>query len=274
MTSIECEPLEEGDAAAVCTAFDVTDHYLTEAALAEYRQQLWHVARVATAGEMATVIAHELNQPLAAITHTASALSRLSASKNLSNDELALHLQSIGAQARRSSEIIRQMRSYVRKQPPARQPLDLDRVVDDILAMLAPITRNSSIRLLRTSSGTLPQIFGDEIQLGQLVLNLVRNAFDAVETNTTASRCVQVATSNPDRQRVLLEVTDNGPGIQAEQKDKIFEPFFTTRRNGLGMGLSIARTIAEAHGAAVCVDSDAVTGRGAVFRVSFNIFDQ
>ena len=272
-TNIECEPSDTGTTAAVCSVFDVTERHRTEAELTEYRNQLWHVARLATAGEMATVIAHELNQPLAAIAHTASALSRLSSAKNLTGGELVQHLQTISAQARRSSEIIRQMRSYVRRQPPTSQPLDLDRVVDDILTMLAPVARKSAIKLCRTTSGSLPRVLGSEIQLGQLVLNLVRNAFDAVETNAATGRCVCVATSSPDRHRVLLEVADNGPGIQAQQKDKIFEPFFTTRSDGLGMGLSIARTIAEAHGAELSVDSEATTGPGAEFRVLFAAVD-
>ena len=265
----EGEPGADAVTVAVCTAFDVTARYRAEAALAEYRSQLFHVARVATAGEMATVIAHELNQPLAAIAHTANACGRLSANDNLSGGDLAQHLQTIGTQAKRASEIIRQMRNYVRKQPATQQPLDLDRVVDDILALLAPNTRHMSIQLQRATTGPLPPVLGDEIQLGQLVLNLVRNAFDAVEANPAADRCVKVLTSNPEPDTVLLEVADNGPGIRAEQREKIFEPFFTTRRNGLGMGLSIARTIAETHGAQLSVGVEVPEQRGTIFRVAF-----
>ena len=274
LTAIEGQPGPQSASTAICTAFDVTVRYQAEAALAEYRNQLWHVARVATAGEMAAVIAHELNQPLAAIAHTANACGRLSAGKNLSNCDLAQHLQSISTQARRASEIIRQMRSYVRRQPPTQQPLDLDQIVDEILTMLAPMTRNLSIKLRRSLPGKLPQVLGDEVQLGQLVLNLVRNAYDAVETNSLTDRCVEVITSSPDPEVVLLEVSDNGPGIHPEQKDKIFEPFFTTRSNGLGMGLSIARTIAETHGAVLCVGTKIPAQHGAIFRVSFTAFDQ
>ena len=269
ITSIESAPGENGDTVAVCTAFDVTERYNTEAELAEYRNQLWHVARVATAGEMATVIAHELNQPLAAIAHTANACSRLSESGDLPADDLAQHLQTISGQAKRASGIIRQMRSYVRRQPATQQPLELDRVVDDILTMLAPMTRNLGIKLTRGCTAQLPSVLGDEIQLGQLVLNLVRNAYDAVETNAIGDRCVSVVTESFGDAGVRLQVTDNGPGIDGGLKDKIFEPFFTTRRDGLGMGLSIARTIAETHGALLHVGSKPASERGASFTVSF-----
>ena len=127
------------------TVLDVTERLRADEKLAELRSELWHVARVATAGEMATVMAHEINQPLAAIAHTANACQRLIASDGFDHQEIAQHLTSISAQAKRASKIIGQIRNYVRKQPAATSSLGLDQVVDDILSMMLPVLQKRNI---------------------------------------------------------------------------------------------------------------------------------
>ena len=271
LTAIEPGQRLDGIKAAVCTALDVTERYRTEAALAEQRNELFHVARLATAGEMATVMAHEINQPLAAISHTANACGRLLRAKRLDSDDLAEHLDGISAQAKRASEIIRRIGNFVRKRPSAHERVDLDRIVTDILVLLTPSSRWHAIQLGRIAGDGPTHVDGDEIQLGQLVANLVRNAFDAVARNPASDRRVQITTSNPDPDHVMLTVADNGPGIPEHIRDRLFEPFFTTRRNGLGMGLAIARTIAEAHNATLSLDAPQGTFAGAVFKIVFPV---
>jgi two-component system sensor kinase FixL len=271
LTAIEPETTINGFKTVLCTALDITERSRMDAKLAELRSELWHVARLATAGEMAAVMAHEINQPLAAIAHTANACSRLNATGSIDKPELAEHLTEIYTQAQRASAIVQRIRNYVRKQPLAHQPIDLDRIIDDITRMLSPLSKALGIRIERNTDGNAHRVMGDEIQLGQLVLNLARNAFDAVAGNPIAGRGVTITTSLEDRDHIALEVIDNGPGIATEFRERIFEPFFTTRLNGLGMGLPIARTIAEAHQAVLVAGERADGERGARFRVVFAI---
>jgi signal transduction histidine kinase len=269
LTAIEPELGGDGEASVLCTTLDITERRRVEAKLAEYRSELWHVARVATAGEMAAMMAHEVNQPLAAIALTADACARLNAAGSIERDTFAGHLSDIHSQAKRASGIIRRIRDFVRKRPIAYRTLDLDRVVDDILCMLSPIANQLHIKIERVTGSAVLRIKGDEIQLGQLVLNLVRNALDAVSRNRSCGRHVVVSTSRDDNARIILDVIDNGPGIRPEARAKLFEPFFTTRRNGLGMGLPIARTIAEAHHGEMSALDRVDGARGAHFRVVF-----
>lgn len=270
LTAIEPEINANGDRAALLTVLDISKRIQAEAKLEAYRGELWHVARLATAGEMATVIAHELNQPLASIAHTAYACERLIANGRIERGEIVEHLASIAGQAKRASKIIGQIRSYVRKQPSAPRPLDFNQVVDDILDMLAPLSLKQGIEIKRIRARARLAMVGDEIQLGQLVLNLVRNAFDAVTANPASQRIVAVATRREiSRARIVLEVADNGPGIAADGLDAIFEPFFSTRSHGLGMGLPIAKTIAEAHHAVLSAKRGKSGCRGACFQVVF-----
>ena len=158
LTTIEPEHNGVDAQTALLTVLDITERTKAEVNLAEYRSALWHVARVATAGEMAAVIAHELTQPLAAVAHTANACERLNAVGRIDREELAVHLAAISTQTRRASGIIQQIRSYVRKQPPTQQWLSLDQVVDDILGMLSPLSKKHEIQLTRTGSKDLPHV--------------------------------------------------------------------------------------------------------------------
>lgn len=272
ITAIEPKPQDGKIGSVLCTALDITERQITEAKLAEYRNELSHVARLATAGEMATVMAHEINQPLAAIAHTADACLRLNSFENIDHDEFVEHLKEISAQARRASEIIRRIRDLVRKQPFTQKLLDLNLVVEDVLRLLSSLAIKQAVRfeLIKGCNGDLPPVMGDEIQLGQLAHNLIRNAIDAVMQNDVADRLIRITTSVADDGFAVLSISDNGPGIPAELHGKIFEPFYSTRRMGLGMGLPIARTIAETHRADLTIGEPDTSGKGAQFRVIFH----
>jgi PAS domain S-box-containing protein len=243
-----------GNALLLCTALDVTERNATEQKLAEYRSELLHVVRVATAGELATVMAHEVNQPLAAISHTASALVRLQAAGRLAPEDLDKHLKEIASQAHRASAIIGRIRQFVRKRLTAAHPLDLAKVIDDVMGMLAPLAQRHGVRVAAIVPPNLPKIVGDEVQVGQLFVNVVRNAIDAVAQAPDADRLVEIS-AHLAEDGIVVDVLDHGPGISEAVRARMLEPFFTTKDEGLGMGLPISKTIAEAHGARLAVES-------------------
>jgi PAS domain S-box-containing protein len=243
-----------GNALLLCTALDVTERNATEQKLAEYRSELLHVVRVATAGELATVMAHEVNQPLAAISHTASALVRLQAAGRLAPEDLDKHLKEIASQAHRASAIIGRIRQFVRKRLTAAHPLDLAKVIDDVMGMLAPLAQRHGVRVAAIVPPNLPKIVGDEVQVGQLFVNVVRNAIDAVAQAPDADRLVEIS-AHLAEDGIVVDVLDHGPGISEAVRARMLEPFFTTKDEGLGMGLPISKTIAEAHGARLAIES-------------------
>lgn len=262
------EPMPEPDKngpIVMCTALDVTARNEAAAAITEQRGQLLHVARVATAGEMAAVMAHEINQPLAAISHTATACERLLRSKRLNSEELRQHLADIARQAKRASEIIRRIGSFVQKKPSRITRLELGRVISDVVNLLAPLCWRHRIKITRVEPDKPLFVWWDEIQLVQLLANLVRNAIDAVAANPSDNRRVEIAARMIDEGEAVLTISDSGSGVAEEMRERIFEPFFSTRADGLGMGLAIARTIAEAHDAKLTIEPAQGTEWSTVF---------
>lgn len=267
----EIEPADPpGNALLLCTALDVTERNATEQKLAEYRSELLHVVRVATAGELATVMAHEVNQPLAAISHTASALVRLQAAGRLAPEDLDRHLKEIASQAHRASAIIGRIRQFLRKRLAAAHPLDLAKVIDDVVGMLAPLAQRQGVHVAATVPPDLPKIVGDEVQVGQLFVNIVRNAIDAVAEAPDVDRLVEISARRLGEDEIVVDVLDHGPGIPEAIRARMLEPFFSTKEEGLGMGLPISKTIAEAHGARLAIESSPHHS-GTLIRVTFPI---
>ncbi|MFM9938788.1 MAG: MASE1 domain-containing protein [Hyphomicrobiaceae bacterium] len=247
------------------------DRLAAEMKLVDYRNELAHVQRVATAGELATFIAHELNQPLAAISTTAAACVRLDRAGRLSENQLAHHLGDISSQAQRASGIIKQLHRLVRKEAPDLEPIDLARVVDDTLPLVRSLARRGDIDIEFQRQFSLPRIEGNAIQLGQLVLNLLRNAIEAVTPLPFERRRVRIATE-PNGDRVVLIVEDCGPGFSATAKARLFGRVYSEKPDGLGMGLRICETIAAAHGAKLEIESgDSVPMGGTRVRIAFPI---
>lgn len=244
------------------------DRLAAEMKLADYRNELAHVQRVATAGELATFIAHEVNQPLNAISSTAAACVRMSRSERLSTDELAQHLGDIAAQAQRASDIIRQLRQLVRKEPRDKAAVDLGAVVEQTLPLVRSLAERGGIEI-EFERQPVPALSGNAIQLGQLVLNLVRNALDAVAPLPDERRRIGIKAVG-DAGGVRLEIDDQGPGLTEEARMRMFEPFFTEKKEGLGIGLSICQTIAEAHGGKIEIEAGHLAdGGGTRVRVVF-----
>jgi two-component system sensor kinase FixL len=231
----------------LCSGDDVTDARRSELEIREARERMTHVSRLATMGEMASGIAHEINQPLAAITSYAQASARLldSASPDLTDVRDAL--QQIAGQALRAGEIIRRLRSLVRNRSTTREPADLNAVIAEIEPLTRADARASDVRLSFDFAEGLPRVNLDRIQIQQVVLNLVRNSIDAVHELPSGQRSVLVRTAPAPDGSVQIFVQDNGPGVAQEIRGRLFMPFVTTKESGTGLGLAISRTIIEAH---------------------------
>lgn len=222
---------------------------ITEQKKAESRQrlqdaQLQHTARLASMGEMASTLAHELNQPLAALSNFANAARAFAMQGN--QTLLISNLQEITVQAQRSADIVRRIRGFVKPQSAGVELCHMNTVVSNVMALLQPEIKRQQTRVVNHLSEALPAISGDRILLEQVVLNLVMNGLQAMQNTPPDQRVIEVETLLIDK-AVCVRVTDCGLGITADIAAQMFEPFFTTKPEGLGLGLNICRTIVESH---------------------------
>jgi PAS domain S-box-containing protein len=226
-------------------ARDITDTRQVEREMAERRDEMAHLLRLQTMGEMASEIAHELNQPLTAIVAYARGASNRLRSGDVPTDELNDLMGKVATQALRAGELIRRIRAYARKAELETEPCDLNELVRNAVGLLGAGRRTKAkVRLVLDER--LPRIDADAIQIEQVILNLVRNGIEAA--SETGEPTLTIRTDLTEGDEVRLSVTDNGPGIEDAGADHIFDPFYTTKAAGVGLGLSISRTIVEAHG--------------------------
>jgi two-component system sensor kinase FixL len=216
-------------------------------AVRESRERLTHVARLSTLGEMTTGLAHELNQPLTAIAMYARAAERLATQENPELDEVVAALRHIATQALRAGEIIKRLRALVRNRQTREELLDLNAVVRELVVLAESDARANNVLLLIELAESLPMVLGDAVQLQQVMLNLVRNAIEAVDTCTGARRVVALRTALGTA-GVEMSVTDQGGGLDPAIQGRLFEAFATTKPEGTGLGLAISRSIIESHG--------------------------
>jgi len=212
----------------------------------EQLAQLAHVARLATMGEMASGLAHELNQPLCAIVNFTEACAELVSRNEQDANQLVRALREVARQAERAGEVIRRLRAFVKRGEPERQAVDINGVARDVAALTGAEVRDSDVRVRLKLATRLPPVYADAIQVEQVLVNLVRNACEAMREGASPSRVLVIETVRR-RGEVEVKLSDSGPGISEEVRRRLFEPFFTTKRNGMGMGLSISRSILEAH---------------------------
>jgi two-component system sensor kinase FixL len=238
---------------------DITDRKRAE----EARRNLAHVTRLSTMGALAGSLAHELNQPLTAILSNAQAGSRLLAGPTPNVPEVREVLQDIVQGTKRAGEVIRQLRTLVKKDQPKFEMLDLNRVIQDVVRLLHSDTLIRKVRVALDLDSGLRSVQGDSVQMQQVMLNLILNAFDAMKEIPESERKVRVSTRQLDPGQVQIEVEDCGTGIPSELLVRLFEPFHSTKRDGLGLGLSISRSIVEAHGGRLWAVNNTV--RGATF---------
>ena len=210
------------------------------------QERLTHVSRLATLGEMAAGVAHELNQPLAAIANYAQACDRLLAAPGADVDEVREALRQITAQAVRADEVIRRLRSLARPQDARPEPTDLNAVVRELRELIECDARVHQVELYWDLADPVPAVRADRAQIQQVVLNLVRNGMESIAEASPPQRRVTVRT-RCTADGVEIEVTDSGPGVAPEIRASLFHPFCTTKSAGTGLGLATSASIARAH---------------------------
>lgn len=241
---------------------DVTASKLAEEALCRAQTQLAHVSRVTSLGELAASIAHEVNQPLAAITSSGEACRNWLSRPEPDLVEARQSLERILLSSNRASEITRRVRALSRKSDPLRQNESLNDIVSETLSLVRYELAHHKINPTIELRGFGGQVSADRVQLQQVIINLIINACQAMDAITPDERSLSIRTWIKDNEAVL-EVADQGPGIPAEVLPNLFMPFFTTKENGLGMGLSICRSIIEFHEGRIWATS--VAGQGSSF---------
>ncbi|HET7803913.1 MAG TPA: sensor histidine kinase [Pseudolabrys sp.] len=222
---------------------------LAEVVSSRRMAELAHLNRVATAGELSASIAHEVRQPLAAMVAQSSAAQRWLGQRSPNLDEAQAALKKIIVAGERASQIVENLRSMFRKESGAREPLDINAMVENVLALTSREAHRHGI-LVQTSfaDGPKPRASGDLAQLEQVFLNLVMNAIEAMGASTKAPRILELTTAVGDGGEVLITVADTGPGVEGDGLEKMFDAFYTTKPQGMGMGLPICRSIVESHG--------------------------
>lgn len=250
---------------ALTSVLDLSERQRLEGEMLRLRAEAAHFGRLASAGELSAAIAHELNQPLTGILTNAEAAQRFLDSGGLSAADLAEVLADIAADGRRAGEVIRRLRTLLSKGPIELRPLDVNETVEQVVRLVsADVRLRGSALDLELATG-LPQVQGDRIHLQQVVLNLILNGIDAMAGSPPERRRLLLRTSRGAGRAVELEVRDAGTGIPPETMPRLFEPFFTTKKEGMGMGLSIVRSIVQSHGGTI--EAAANPSGGATFTV-------
>ncbi len=209
--------------------------------------ELAHIGRLHTIGELASSLAHELNQPLSAIVNRAYALEQLSGGDGEIKSVERDHITEIASQSLRAADIVRSVRGLAQKHAPVRESVCLNDVVAHSLELLEPELRNRSTVLQQNLQHDLPAVSLDSVQIQQIMVNLVRNAIEAMQSCQRDNRVLTIETARVSDDEVCLRVIDSGSGIDPKLSERIFEPFQTTKPQGMGMGLAICRSIAESH---------------------------
>ena len=238
---------------------DVTDWKRVEMELQRQRDELAHVTRVATLGEMAASMVHELNQPLAAILNNAQAAEIFLERNPPDLKEVKEALKDIVSDDLRASEVIRRLRAYVVKGDVKFEPIQVNELVNDVLSLVRNDANLHKLKITTDLTPAPPEAQGDPVQLQQVLINLILNGVQAMHAMPSSGQLV-ISTSLLDKSEIMVSVADSGPGIGEEFAERIFDAFFTTKREGMGMGLSICRSILHAHGGRIWMDPGAEGG--------------
>jgi C4-dicarboxylate-specific signal transduction histidine kinase len=233
--------------AALVVGRDLTDQMLASEKLRDARIELAHVNRVATIGQLTTSIAHEVNQPIGALVTNAHVALRMLGAEPTDLNEVREALEDIIKDGRRASDVIQRIRALVRKAPAQADELDINEVIVETVALArSEILRNDVVLETRLGSG-LPSVRGDRVQLQQVIMNLVMNAVEAMGGMDEGTRELQIATDKDRDEHVAITVRDSGPMLEPQCLNRFFEAFYSTKPTGMGIGLSICRSIIEAH---------------------------
>jgi len=244
---------------------DLTERQKTEARLQELQSELVHISRLTAMGEMASALAHELNQPLSAIANYVKGSRRLlDARSDDSLTPLRDAMDKAGDQAIRAGQIIRRLRDFVARGESERRVENVRKLIEEASALALVGAKDTGVRVHFDFAPGADLVLADKVQVQQVLLNLMRNAIEAMETSTV--RDLVIAAAPAENTMIAIRVSDTGTGIAPEIAGQLFQPFITTKRQGMGVGLSISRTIIEAHGGTVTVAAN--PGGGTIFTLT------
>jgi C4-dicarboxylate-specific signal transduction histidine kinase len=232
--------------------------------LQKVQTELAHVTRVMTVGELTASIAHEVNQPLAAIVTNSNACLRWLGGAQPNLDEARKAVDRIIKDSYRASDVISRVRALVKKTPARNDLVDLNEVIVEVLALAQNQARRAGVVLKRELATDLPRVRGDRVQLQQVILNLVINGLEAIANNKNGERELSISSGIDDSKDMTIAVRDTGEGLDPANLERVFDAFFTTKADGMGMGLAISRTIIESHGGRLWATPN--SPRGAIFQ--------
>ena len=262
---------EDSDAPLfIGTLHDLTEVLRARERIEELQSELMQVTRASAVGEMGATLAHELTQPLSAVAGFVEASAALiDQGEGAITTRVREYMDQAVAQSLRLGTVVRRLREFTSRGDTERSVEDLNAVVEEICELATLGTATDGIDLEMNLAADLPPVLIDHVQIQQVVLNLVRNSIDALNDCETGT--ITVSTT-PRGDMVEVVVSDDGPGLTPEVRERLFEPFVSTKRDGIGIGLSICRTIVEAHGGRIALDTDTTCGTG--FRFSVPVFDE
>ena len=260
----------------VAFALDLTERKRAEAEAHEserrYRElqmELAHANRVATMGQLSASIAHEINQPIAAVMANASAGLRWLGARPPELEQARQAFARIVRDGKRAGEVIARVRALVKKAPPRRDSSDINEAIREVISLTQAEMQRNRVGLQTGLADGLPLVPGDRVQLQQVIVNLIVNAVEAMSGAGNGPRELTIASGAVDSNDVFVEVQDTGPGLDPANLDRLFQSFYTTKPDGMGMGLAISRSIVEAHGG--CLSAAPNKPRGAVFRLTLPV---
>ena len=247
---------------------DLTTRTVTAQRLQDLQNELLHVSRLSAMGQMTAAIAHELNQPLAAVLNYVNAARRVvSTMTDTHAGRLSELIDKAANQTSRAGKIIRQLRDFVEKREASRADANLNLVIEETIALAAIGSADANVQLTIELQPELPAVLIDKIQMQQVVINLIRNSLEAMQQ--VPVRELRIKTSRGGENEVIVTISDTGPGLPPEIANRLFHPFVTTKEKGMGIGLSICRSIVEAHGGRIWAASN--ENSGATFHVTLPV---
>jgi C4-dicarboxylate-specific signal transduction histidine kinase len=263
---LKVSPMQGVIQGVVISHENITERIHREAADKKHLDELAHVTRLGLMGEMASGLAHEINQPLGAISMYTQASINLIDAGNTDPAKLAAIAAKTQQQALRAGQIIQRMRDFMKSKPKPQASIDINTLINDAVGLCTAEIKRNNIQLSLELENKLPIVLGDHIQIEQVLINLIRNSIDALQgLPEQQARQLNIRSQLTVKHGIQVEVNDNGPGMDSEQQQKILTPFYTSKADGMGMGLSICRSLMEAHGGTLYFQSQAGVGSSFYF---------